>query len=760
MPSEIQSNEVKWGTRTFKGQRLHVPEQNQTLQRIGVGGELERLTQEGRQTAWLADYSGGNNPDGMLSAPGILDWRTALSNPWFNEGLQCRTGTPVLPYKITNQTSVTDDEDISGGVAAGWRVFEVKTSLGDTEERYYRAEGHTIKRNVGNGDSSLEVAYTTTDQITGMCLHNVNGSLKLCVYTHGATDDVFYVADPTGTWSGNLTTLIALSAGDWLTPLGRGYFPTIGTGVNACVGEIGGTSGVWWIDTATAAPWTMQSLVESDGKDLLGNVAAVTSSAQAVTSGSTLPASGSDPGGVGTSIAARIWATPGNITADDANYATVGATIQTNDSVLTDYLYGSGCDFSAVPLAARITGIQISIKLKLASANNTTAYWADVTPLINGSASGINHADGAAISTTEGTVTFGATTDNWQLNNLTGADIQNMGVRLQFLFRNTSSGVSNTISVNYITVTVSYQETGTMISLTTGGYAVAHNPVTPHRAVMVMPRANDEAAILQPREMWFVDLAWDTATERPIMSLSQPNEGMEYVWGCYPAMGGWAIFGGAKAGDRGIHLKLLDTQGNLSNFNFPGVHGANTVSINMCYAVSSTWLLLGVQNTDYTDFQWWWYNNGKYHADFLLQSKSDLAIAAQSLPVGTGELNTQDGRVYMTFPNTVSATQRTAVARTFFPPNPSQDPRSVNLTEVRSMAYSGAAGSRTEDTPLRLISNELNFGPEEANKVLLSLGYYSRHVNTAGANTYGSVTIDFVTDNDTTCATPEVTKAL
>ena len=754
--------EVTYGPLTgtfasFKGRRAYYPEQQQTLQRIGVGGDIERQTQENEQKAWLSDWSGG-----LVAHTGIADWRQALNLIYRNEGLQCRAGVPVLPYAVTNQSSVTSDESIASKIASNWRRHEVRTSLDDTEERTYVALGHKVYRNVGGGNSALEVCFTTTDLIIGMAIYNVNGAEKLTIHTYGATNDVEYVADPTGTWSGNMTTLIALNAGDWVIPLGRGYYPTIGpAGINAMIGEIAGSSGVWWMDTTTAAAWTMNQLVLKDGKD------DTNTNNSTLDTGAVLAYKGLSVeygGFAGQSAHDKNWQNPSRITTDNASYAS-----QNMDDSASELLVGLFDLRSYLPPGgAEPVGIEFSYDRYVGGHSGYTkllCLLTGLTPDPSGSVAydtavsqatpsltGANQADeGTTWATSVENIVAGSSTDLWGTD-LTLSQLRDpsFGVALGAFMRTAGTSSADTLYTEAFKIKVYYRPTGTMIALPTGGYAVEHNPVFPHRACLMMPKTSDETAITTPREMWFIDLEWDTDGQRPVMSLSQPNEGMPYVWQVVPFQGGYAICGGAKAGDRGVTLKHL-TPGSgtdrdsdqLRDFAFPAVHGTQAVMITMMYAQGS-WLILGVTDTDSGDFQWWYWNAGKYHADTILQSLTSLAIAAEPIPVASGAINTQDARIYCIFPNSSD----TAVRREFIPPDLSQDPRLVNTSEARMEA--DADNNGTEDRALRLVGLEQNFGPEEAKKAIANVLYGGRHISAASSAAYSSVTVDLDTAGDPT----------
>lgn len=138
------------------------------------------------------------------------------------------------------------------------------------------------------------------------------------------------------------------------------------------------------------------------------------------------------------------WTNPGNITSDDANYATCNIT-----SSSTHLLAARNFGFS-IPGDATINGITITIKGKVASGtgNMTAGPTSDAT---GGSYDGVSN--GYTLTTTETTFTIGGASTlfsaSWTATQVNGVN---------FGFFTQSSGASQTanISINYVTMSITY----------------------------------------------------------------------------------------------------------------------------------------------------------------------------------------------------------------------------------------------------------------------------------------------------------------
>ena len=160
-----------------------------------------------------------------------------------------------------------------------------------------------------------------------------------------------------------------------------------------------------------------------------------------------------------------------------------------------------------------------------------------------------------------------------------------------------------------------------------------------------------------------------------------------------------------------------------------------------------SWLIGDMVTTDYTNRQWWLFKDGKWYPDTLMQSLSSLAIASQPIPFAENALGLQQQQIYTLFPVSTSAL---AAVRQFMPEDLDADPRLVNTSQVKSMAYTS---NTTEDTALLLRSPELDFGPEEAKKTLTTIDFQGRAVDASE-----TVRSRIDTGGDTSFTAAEVTK--
>ncbi len=138
----------------------------------------------------------------------------------------------------------------------------------------------------------------------------------------------------------------------------------------------------------------------------------------------------------------------GNITADDASYATNSVVLSSPSSLLA-----TNFSFS-IPSGATINGITVGIKRKV---NSTTGTPHDSTVQLikGGTAQGNNNSAGAALPTTEGTATYGSAGDLWGLT-LTDTDVNASNFGVKFNAIRNSGKAAPTLSVNYVTITVDY----------------------------------------------------------------------------------------------------------------------------------------------------------------------------------------------------------------------------------------------------------------------------------------------------------------
>lgn len=164
--------------------------------------------------------------------------------------------------------------------------------------------------------------------------------------------------------------------------------------------------------------------------------------------GPTIAGSGSDDSTVGS----VSWSNPGNVTADDASYAT--ATLATGANQTSHYLFFTGFGFS-VPAGATIDGVVVDIKRKVSAG---TTYKDNSVKLVKaGAVTGSDKSAAATWPTTEATATFGSSSDLWGAT-LGPSDVNasNFG----FALSATNPSLSRIGSVNAGWVTVYYTEAG------------------------------------------------------------------------------------------------------------------------------------------------------------------------------------------------------------------------------------------------------------------------------------------------------------
>ena len=165
------------------------------------------------------------------------------------------------------------------------------------------------------------------------------------------------------------------------------------------------------------------------------------------TAGPSAPGTMADDSAVG----AGVWATVDNAKVNDSSYSTNGS-----GAPATHYIKATAFGFS-IPSGATINGIEVGITRK-ADNNSKFNYASDnIVKLVKGgSVVGTSKASaGTKWPTSDGTVTYGATSDLWGTT-WTDSEINasNFGVVLS------ANTVSATASVNYISATITYTEGG------------------------------------------------------------------------------------------------------------------------------------------------------------------------------------------------------------------------------------------------------------------------------------------------------------
>lgn len=146
-----------------------------------------------------------------------------------------------------------------------------------------------------------------------------------------------------------------------------------------------------------------------------------------------------------TNIGTVAWSNPGNIIADDANNATVAP----GTGGVSNYLYATGFDFSAIPDSDDIIAIEFTVKRSASTSNRINDN--SVRPGIGDTPDGSNVAIAGNWPSTETTVQYGDQVSNLLgLSGLTGADVKaNFG-----LFFAVNGASSAQARVNYFECTI------------------------------------------------------------------------------------------------------------------------------------------------------------------------------------------------------------------------------------------------------------------------------------------------------------------
>lgn len=161
--------------------------------------------------------------------------------------------------------------------------------------------------------------------------------------------------------------------------------------------------------------------------------------------GDTLPTSGTTVDRAG----ATAWTNPQYITADDTNYTTA--------AVPTDYLIASAFGFS-IPTTATILGVTVKVNASetgTGSSNYIPQLISAATPTLIGSAKSAVAVSGS----TKVTSTNGGTADLWSAT-LTPAIVNDAGFGVAIW----STDTVNTLSVDWITIAVEYEDRGAILA--------------------------------------------------------------------------------------------------------------------------------------------------------------------------------------------------------------------------------------------------------------------------------------------------------
>lgn len=726
--------EVTFGSnKGFKAVQWFAADQDQPLTRIGTGQEVERISRQNVTPAMIADASGG-----LLVGSQTFNWQQTYNRIWKNpHGVQCRVpGLADLPFIVKNQSSITSEADISGYRAAHKRTGSIMSAIGSsTGEIYYQWAGTKLyKANTSTG--ALELADSFTNNIVVIAELNVNGTMVFAVATDGTTDDIKYTTDPTA-GSISWTNLVAFSSGDRVDLMG--YFPTVGKGINILAGKVGGVNGWWWQPNDTAAAWSLRPLVTAATKDQPNPNASIVTLTKTPASGDQF--NNSSPG------AAEPWTSQGNIFSSNDSRASNSFTAGNE----TDFICITNLGWEGkIPSGSLIADLTVTAEASEQDGADNV-YWSRIAAWSAPSETGApdvatinpDPANVSAYTTSPGELTTADRTDTVSIgsiaaSNLTAEVLGAHGASVGISFTD-SSGTSPIVQIDYWSaITLTFRPPGSTVPLPLGSVQANRNPSFPNRISFHSPVSDETTTAHKPRELWHADITYDATNNRPLLTLSQANEGMRYVSDVCSHQGGWVLVGSDSEG-LGVLVKFLDPSGNLLTFGFPGHNNINICKVNACFPRGNA-LILEVVSYDNSgtvvDAQWWIKDaDNAWHLDTQSQSVTGadgtlVDIAVEPLAWGLRTLNTRDNLIYRMFPNST----HTAVARQFMPVDLSQNTRLVYPNEKRALPTT----STSEDTRARLQFPQWAIGPQEANLSLLTVQYSDRLVS-ANSGSYGTV---------------------
>lgn len=611
-----------------------------------------------------------------------------------------------LPYVRTTQSALTAT-DISGFRAANKRVHSLNSTLGQSKLRFYAGVGTKLYRNDSDTVAALEDSgLVMTDNITGMFEGKANNTRYLIITSDDDTDDISGVADPGGV-SPVLAKIVAhLHADDWFG--GGASLNTIGSGYNIFYGKNDQEVGLWYTKHSDALLTALSPVVLNETRSVVGTLDTAVTSA-------TFPSSGSQDFDTGT----NAWTNPEYITADGNPGAAASGTLAASTD--TNYLIASGFDFTAIPSSAVIVGIVVTTNSYESDTDDNISVGV-VELLLNGSKIGVNLGNDNEISTSSSsTQTFGSSSTTWGAS-LTGADVQT-GIAVRAQWRASASAVSASASVDYISMTITYRLPGAIASIPLGGYVLGKDPSDPTTVYIVAPERQDETTSVNvPRILWKCDFSYDAAGNRPTVAVNQVNTGLAHIEAACFALGGVCVTGDTKSGV-GKTVKLVRSDGSISDLGFgTGGHGyaAEWGIINMWGQGRN--LICEAATEAGTSVQTWLQFDGTWNPMDKKQTVTSLPLAWAEDPQICVELLSR----YRIYPDSTN----TNVSRIFHPRNTFLDPINNNTSEIK------------EDGYLSITLPELDlFGPEEAEKQLLTIWCLTREVSSTNA-----IKVEYSTD--------------
>ena len=173
-------------------------------------------------------------------------------------------------------------------------------------------------------------------------------------------------------------------------------------------------------------------------------------------------------------VGTYAWSNPSNATSSNDVYAT--AATSSSSEVTSHYLWSDNLGFALTNVGS-ILGIIVEVEKKASHDTGTTVYTQDnaVKLVRAGSVEATNKGNTSTNwSTTEGTTTYGGAADLWSAS-WTESDVENADFGVVLAVDQKGSGISTTASVDYVRITVCYNESA-------GGGAApaaAARPATP-----------------------------------------------------------------------------------------------------------------------------------------------------------------------------------------------------------------------------------------------------------------------------------------
>lgn len=693
---------IEWGGIPFYAYRVSPELAKQMLPRLNTGNEVSREGRDGITSFRVDDLSGG-----FLASPHIQPWDRDKNKYYFNQGLEThRPGRLTLPPKNTTDAAL-QTVDASGYRAANKRVHSAMFEgdwVGFIDTQMIRSASTT--------DPALELPGTdnVTEKVTAVAVGDVAGTPSL-VIAGAATDNIQYTQDAaasTVSW----TELVSLSDTPYINWIK--YFPQWQTWIFSGRPSTAAGKGIYHFAQDASLPVSSFSkVVDRLTKDQLSTNTTNLSSVD-------LAITGVDNGSAS--------ADSGFMTASGG-----GATCTPAAGVTTSTIYYGNGNFSAATNFAkgrRVTGIQVVVTHEV---NNADANIYVVACKVRaGGSSSISFSDGSEVGTS-GSDTFGGSSVTGGLN-ITTDDLAELAVEISYVALSSGAG-TRTITISDVDVTITYATDGDTVTPTLGGFGW-QVPSEPDVVYEIAPESDDLTGNTVRRILKKYTFTWDATTDRPVVDVEYPAINLNTCGlGC-DYTGGIAVAGGSTNSVFDT-LKLIDSQGRVLDVDFRKSHGTNALTITQMFSQGEV-LIVDTAYTDGSEAQRWMLYRNRWHASWVQQDKAS-AISTEPILWAETTHNLQLNYAYRFFPVSTTAL---AGAREFVAPDLFSDPFLTNTSVVR------------QDGPLYVQLVELDVGPEEANKTILTMQCQSRFIDDDTA--YGSVQVQIDTGGDRTVTAAEV----